>query len=101
MITRLHEGLTLQANRRPEAVAVAFRAKATTYGELEQASNRLARALQAAGCGRGDRVGLLLPKGPAALIAMFAALKADCIYVPLDTSSPARRIGKILQACEC
>ena len=101
MITHLQDWLTLQADQRPEAVAIVFRETAVTYQELEQNSNRLAHALQAAGCRPGDRVGLLLPKGPPALVAMFAALKADCIYVPLDTASPARRIGGILQLCEC
>jgi len=68
---------------------------------LDHASNRLARALQAAGCTRGDRVGLFLPKSPQALIAMLGVLKADCIYVPIDTASPAVRIARILRTCEC
>src|SRR5439155_19242538 len=70
-------------------------------GALEQASNRLARALQAASCTRGDRVGLLLPKSPRALVGMFGALKADCIYVPIDVASPLQRIERILDQCEC
>jgi amino acid adenylation domain-containing protein len=97
----LQDWLTAEAQRRPEAVAVVFRGQPTTYGELEQASNRLARALQAAGCTRGDRVGLLLPKSPKALVAIFGVLKADCIYVPIDTTSPAARIERILGLCEC
>ena len=101
MNTRLQDWLSSQAQRRPEAVAVVFQGQAVTYGALEQASNRLARALQAVGCARGDRVGLLLPKSPRALVAMFGVLKADCIYVPIDTASPPARIERILQVCEC
>ena len=100
MIRRLQDWLTLQANRRPDACAIVFNGQCTTYGELESASNRLARALQEAGCNRGDRVALLLPKSPRALIAMFAALKADCMYVPLATNGPAARLTRILQSCE-
>jgi amino acid adenylation domain-containing protein len=99
--TRLQDWLSSQAQRRPEAAAVVFQGRATTYGWLEQASNRLARALQALGCTPGDRVGLLLPKSPRALVAMFGVLKADCIYVPIDTTSPPSRIERILQLCEC
>jgi amino acid adenylation domain-containing protein len=98
---RLHDSLTVQAERRPEATAVVWRDQATSYGELEQASNRLARALVAIGCRRGDRVGLLLPKSTQALVAMFATLKADCIYVPVDTGNPAARIERFLRLCEC
>ncbi|HVY94365.1 MAG TPA: amino acid adenylation domain-containing protein, partial [Bryobacteraceae bacterium] len=72
-----------------------------SYGEWEQASNRLARALQYAGCVKGDRVGLLLPKSFEILIGIFGSLKADCIYVPLDTSSPAARLARILEAADC
>ncbi len=97
----LHQLLADQAARRPEAPALFFQGASTTYGELEQTSNRIARALQAAGVARGDRVALLLPKSHRAIAAMFGCLKADCVYVPLDVSSPAARIGKILEKCGC
>ena len=100
MRKRLQDWLTSQAERRPDACAVVFQDQRITYGALEAASNQLARALQRAGCTRGDRVALLVPKSPQALIAMFAALKADCMYVPLDTASPAARLTRILQVCE-
>ena len=101
MNIRLQDWLAIQADRRPQAPALVFRDSICSYGELEQRSNRLARALQSAGCRRGDRVGLLLPKSVEAIVAIFAALKADCIYVPLDTASPAARLERILQLCEC
>jgi amino acid adenylation domain-containing protein len=98
---RLQDWLITQAEHRPEAPAIVFRGRATSYGTLEQASNRLARALRAAGCVPGDRVALLLPKSSQALVAMFGVLKADCIYVPIDTSSPPARIERLVQLCEC
>ena len=100
MIERLQDWLTLQSERRPDAAAIAFRRQVTSYGELERTSNRLARALCAAGCRKGDRVGLLLPKSPRALAAMFGVLKADGIYVPIDTASPSARIERIFDQCE-
>jgi amino acid adenylation domain-containing protein len=100
MTKRLEDWLTVQAERRPDACALVFNGQRATYGELELASNRLARALIAAGCRRGDRVALLLPKSIHAVIGIFAALKADCIYVPLDTASPTARLARILQVCE-
>ncbi len=100
MSERLHDRLARQAQSRPEARAIVSQGLQISYGELESSANKLARALRAAGCRAGDRVGLLLPKSPEALIGMFGALKADCIYVPLDASSPAARLAKILKSCE-
>ncbi|PYV45151.1 MAG: D-alanine--poly(phosphoribitol) ligase [Acidobacteria bacterium] len=100
MTQRLQDWVTLQAERRPDGCAIVLGRHRITYGELEEESNRLARALKVAGCKRGDRVALLLPKSIEALVAMFAALKADCIYVPLDPTSPAARLAQILHICE-
>src|SRR6185312_15911157 len=53
------------------------------------------------GCKKGDRVCLLVPKSPAAIVGILGVLKADCIYVPLDPQSPAARQRKIIETCEC
>jgi amino acid adenylation domain-containing protein len=89
-----------QAARRPEASAIVFNQQRVTYGELEESSNRLARLLKMAGCEKGDRVGLLLPKSIPALVGMLGSLKAGCVYVPLDTASPSARLAKIIDAAE-
>lgn len=89
-----------QADRRPDAPAVRLGEQRMTYGALERASDRLANLLTAAGCARGDRVGLLIPKAPAAVVAMLGVLKAGAIYVPLDTASPVARLAKILEQCD-
>jgi amino acid adenylation domain-containing protein len=96
----LHQLITEQAQTRPGAIAVVSGAEEASYGEIENLTNRIARLLIAAGCQPGDRVGLLLPKSIAAVAGMLGSLKAACIYVPIDTSSPAARIEKILDSCE-
>ncbi|HTS75799.1 MAG TPA: amino acid adenylation domain-containing protein [Bryobacteraceae bacterium] len=100
MTRRLQHFLTQQADRRPECPAVVFQNRAITYAALDQLSNRLARALKNAGCGHGDRVALLLPKSEKAIIAIFAALKADCAYVPLDPASPPARLARLIHVCD-
>jgi amino acid adenylation domain-containing protein len=97
----LQDGFSAQAQARPEAIALVFNGSRLSYGELEQHSNRLAHLLKEAGCRRGDRVGLLMPKMPAAIIAMLAALKADAVYVPMDPSSPAPRQARMLEVSDC
>jgi amino acid adenylation domain-containing protein len=92
--------VTRQAQHRPEAVALVLDQRRITYGQLEQISNRLARLLQDSGCRTADRVCLLMPKSPEAIITQIAILKAGCMYVPIDAVSPASRIAKILASCE-
>ena len=95
----LQSAITAQAERHSDAVAVSLGEERLTYGELEAESNRLARLLRAGGVARGDRVALLLPKSPAAVVAILAVLKADAIYVPLDLSSPASRVATMIAVC--
>ena len=99
MTSLLQQLVTKQAEQRPEQTAIVYQQERLSCGELEEASNRLAHLLKEAGCRRGDRIGVLIPKTPAAIITILGILKADCIYVPLDTSSPAPRLEKIIDTC--
>jgi len=96
----LQEIVTAQANRWPEAPALAWRHNVLRYRDVEERSNQLARALREAGCRRGDRVCLLLPRGPEAIIAKLAVLKADGVAVPLDIAGAASRLATIVRLCE-
>jgi amino acid adenylation domain-containing protein len=96
----VQEYVARQADARPDDVALVMGGERLTYGELEAASNRLARLIREVGCARGDRVCLLVPKTPAAIVAELATLKADCAYVPIDTASPAPRVKLIVESAE-
>lgn len=97
----LQQWLTAQTEQRPEAPALSWKGETISFAELERLSNRLARMLAGQGCARGERVALLLPKGPLAIAAMLGVLKADCSYTPLDTRNPAARIARVLNALDC
>ena len=96
----LHEWVTRKARQHPGAVAVQLNGEPLTYGELELRSNQLARMLRQIGCRKGDRVCLLMPKGPMAVVGIVGIYKAGCVYVPLDPLSPTARLGKIVASCE-
>ncbi len=100
MTSLLQQLVTKQAEKRPDQLAVVYKKERLTYGQLEEASNQLARLLREGGCRRGDRVCFLIPKTPAAIITILGILKADCVYVPLDTSSPSPRLAMIIDACD-
>jgi amino acid adenylation domain-containing protein len=71
-----------------------------TYAELDGLSTQVARLLKETGCQQGDRVALLMPKSPMAIVGLLGIYKADGIYVPLDPLSPVSRLKKILDSCE-
>jgi amino acid adenylation domain-containing protein len=96
----LQDGVSAQAGLQPDAPAVIWRDERLTYRELDDRSNQLAQLLREAGVRRGDRVCLLMPKAPAVIVAMLGVLKADAIYVPLDVTSPAARLVKMIASCD-
>ncbi|HWY54534.1 MAG TPA: amino acid adenylation domain-containing protein [Terriglobales bacterium] len=100
MTDLLQNSVSIQAQRRPDAVALVMQGRTLTYGQLDEITNRLARLLKAAGCRKGDRVCFALPKSPEAIIAILGILKADCIHVPIDTASPAPRVAKVIRSSE-
>lgn len=93
----LQDGITRQAEQRPESIALVSHEQRVSYAFVESESNRLARCLVESGCQRGDRIALLIPKSPLAIVAILATLKADAIYVPVDPAMPAARVAKILR----
>jgi amino acid adenylation domain-containing protein len=93
----LQQLLTEAAARRPQQAAVADPHCVLTYAELDQLSNKMARALLQAGVAPGDRVGILAPKSTASVIAIYGVLKAAACYVPLDLKAPAQRLRYIVR----
>ncbi|WP_433544714.1 amino acid adenylation domain-containing protein [Streptomyces sp. CA-294286] len=82
----------------PESVAVeTVDGDALTYRQLNARANRLARALGERGAGPGVRVAIRLERGPEAIVALLAVLKAGASFVPLDPVYPADRIALMLE----
>ncbi|MFE3578023.1 amino acid adenylation domain-containing protein [Streptomyces vinaceus] len=95
----LHGLFTARAAERPEAAALVHEGGTLTYRELDRSSDRLARHLLAHGAGPGAFVGLLLERGPRALVAQLAVLKTGAGYVPLDPEYPAARLTHMITDC--
>ncbi|HVR95732.1 MAG TPA: amino acid adenylation domain-containing protein, partial [Thermoanaerobaculia bacterium] len=92
----LHELFAAQAARTPGAPAILFAGRATSYGELERRSRRLARRLRALGVGPEVRVGVCLERAPDLVVALLGVLRAGGAYVPLDPAYPAERLASML-----
>ncbi|MBB4685798.1 non-ribosomal peptide synthetase [Amycolatopsis jiangsuensis] len=90
------ERIREHAVRRPDAIAVSDSEQSLTYAELDDRSGRLAAVLVGRGAGRGDFVGVILPRGVNTIVALLAVLRAGAAYVPIDPDYPADRIAGTL-----
>jgi len=79
-----HQAFDEAAARAPGKPAVVFYGRSITYGELRDASDRLACALAELGVKKGDRVALYLLNSPQYIIAYFAVLKCGAIVTPIS-----------------
>ena len=82
----------MQADRTPDAIALADDHAARTYAQSDQRSNQLAHHLIAAGVSAGVTVGVAFDRSIDLPIALLAILKAGGVYVPLDLAYPAERL---------
>lgn len=68
-----------------------------SYGELDQAADRLAHRLIELGAGPGALVGVHLDRPAELLAALLAVLKTGAAYVPIDPIYPPARIRHMLE----
>ena len=88
----IHELIEEQVERTPEKVAVVATDKTLTYRELNEEANRIAHSLMEKGVGKGDIVGLMLPRRSYLLSALIGILKTGAAYLPIDSELPKERI---------
>ncbi|GAA0820316.1 amino acid adenylation domain-containing protein [Streptosporangium amethystogenes subsp. fukuiense] len=81
------------ARRTPEAVAVVCGRESVTYGELLARAGALAGVLREGGVGRGDVVGVCLPRSIEAITALLAVWWAGAAYLPFDPDVPDERLA--------
>jgi amino acid adenylation domain-containing protein len=85
-----------QVKRVPEAVAVSFRNKQVSYGELARRSGSLALRLRERGVGPEVPVGLQMERSIELVVAILAVVRAGGVYVPLDPAYPRERLEMLI-----
>ena len=85
-----------QAATHADRPAVIEPDRVTSYSVLEAWSRRIGAALRSAGVQAGDPVGVMVEQGAAQIAAIFGALRAGAIYVPLDAALPVIRLRTII-----
>ncbi len=79
-------GLLDEADRRfGPREALYHEGRRWTFGELRQDVDRCARALMAAGVGRGEKISLWMPNRPSWIHVMLAVAKIGAVLVPINT----------------
>jgi long-chain acyl-CoA synthetase len=71
------------AGQRPDAVALAFEGRETTYRQLDRRSSQAAGALIAEGVGKGDRIAYLGKNSDHYFELLFGAAKIGAVMAPI------------------
>lgn len=91
----IHQLIEAQVEKTPDAVAVVFENEETTYRQLNDKANALARRLVARSVGKGSYVPVLMDKSTELAISLLAILKSGAAFVPLDVRWPIERLKQI------
>ncbi|TLG08753.1 amino acid adenylation domain-containing protein [Nocardia cyriacigeorgica] len=92
----LAELIAAAVARNPQGTAVVHGDRRWTYAEFDAWTDRLARALIAAGAGPETLVAMVLERSAESVAAVWAISKAGAAFVPIDPGYPAERIAHIL-----
>ncbi len=98
--TCVHDLISAQADRTPDAVAVEYEGQRLSYGDLDRRSNQLANHLRTLGMAREVRVGLCVERSLDMVVGLLGILKAGGAYVPLDPGFPRDRLAFMVQDAE-
>ncbi|GAA3883407.1 non-ribosomal peptide synthetase [Saccharothrix violaceirubra] len=91
------EALAEQACRTPDAVALVDGRGTRTFAELAAEVDLVAARLVAMGAGPERVVGLSLPRGADAIVALLAVLRAGAVALPLDRDYPTERLAMMVE----
>src|SRR5690606_15915389 len=72
--------------------ALIFKGQRMSYGELERLSDTFAAALAGMGVRKGDRVAIVAPNSPQAILGQVGAWKAGAIVAPLNALYTEREL---------
>ncbi|WP_455917947.1 amino acid adenylation domain-containing protein [Pseudomonas cerasi] len=78
-----------------ERLALIHGERRISYAQLQQQALRIAAALLAQGVQPGEAVGVCLPRGHAAVLALYGVLAAGACYVPISPNQPMVRRERI------
>lgn len=91
--------LTKAAAKYPDKTAIHFLGKELSYKELHESALKLASYLKKLGIQKGDRIGIMLPNTPQAVISFYAILYTGAVVVQFNPLYKEREIEYQLKDC--
>lgn len=88
--------LDLCAEAQPNGLALTLGDQSLTFGAIRSASDRVGAALREWGARKGDIVIVRAGTGLRNVVLHFACARLGLVFAPLDASSPAAELRKIL-----
>lgn len=89
----LYDLLERAADRQGDVTATIYYGAKLTYAELRSQARRLATGLIAMGVQKGDRVAIMLPNCPQAVIAYYGGLMAGAVVVQVNPTYMPRELA--------
>ncbi|HAS01195.1 MAG TPA: non-ribosomal peptide synthetase, partial [Brevibacillus sp.] len=93
----IHQQFEQKVEENPDQIALLFKDKEITYGQLNAKANQFARVLRKHGVQPDQVVGLITDRSIEMMIGILAILKAGGAYLPIDPSYPLERITYMLE----
>lgn len=81
----------------PNQIALVFEDKKLTYKELNAKANELANYLRNSQIVQNDIIGIMTERSLELIVAILAAFKCGCTYIPIDPNFPDERITYMLE----
>lgn len=96
----LHQTLEQTAYAHPARIALVCAGVQYSFAYIDLCARRLATTFQRRGVQRGDRVAIYLDNGPETVIAIYAALKAGAVFMPVNPQTKKDKLALLLSDAE-
>ncbi len=96
-VSSVQELFEAQAERTPDAVAVAFEDRQLTYRELNARANQLAHHLRTLGVGPQELVAICVERSLEMVVGVLGVVKSGATYIPMDAGYPRERLAYMME----
>jgi acyl-CoA synthetase (AMP-forming)/AMP-acid ligase II len=96
----VRELIPRQARARPDAIALIYRERSATYGELNTRAKQIANGLIAMGIRPGDRIAYLGKNSDLYFELLFGAIAANIVLAPVNWRLAPREMASLLRDAE-
>lgn len=100
MTTLVHELISHNVQRSPEAIALQVKNISLSYAQLNEGITKVAQGYASLAIKNGDRIGIYLAKNQENVESMFACSLVGAIFVPINPVLKAQQVSYIANDCQ-